>query len=1449
MKANHFIKVFFIALIVGLFLTTGNILIPRAADPSTAYLYAPNEPDTTVTNVSPSPNSHTASLNTTLAITLSGAINEATVTNQSLVVHGGGHGHMDGTITFGSIYYDPSQDFFPGELVQTSVTAGVLDASNLPITPYVWQFRAAAGTGPGTFADSGQNMMIPGISDVELGDVDGDGDLDAVTGQFNQPNSVWLNDGLGNFTNSGQSLGTFATELALGDLDGDGDLDVFQIRANLPKKVWLNNGNGFFTDSGQNLGNAFSRTVDLGDVDGDGDLDAYVGNVNSQPDEVWLNDGLGNFTNSGQSLGNSVAYTVALGDLDGDGDLDAFVGNAQPQPNKVWLNDGSGTFTATSQNMTNASLEDLAIGDLDGDGDLDALIGNYYSPNQVWLNNGLGTFTNSGQSLENFITTAVGLGDFDGDSDLDAYVGNYGDPNVVLLNDGTGIFTPNGQHPVPSASGDFAIGDMDGDGDLDVFVANGSSQPSKIWLNTIPPFAVTFVDPPANSDTAPLAETLSITLSKEISETTVTTQTLFVHGGGHGQMDGAITFGSILYNPLDDFFPGEVVQASVTTGIKDASGSSLPIPYVWQFRAAAGVGPGGFSDSGQTLGLFDSREIALGDLDGDGDLDAFVGSYIPQPNQVWLNDGLGNFTNSGQNLGNGSTEAVALGDLDRDGDLDAFVGNYDGPNNLWLNDGTGTFTDSGQSLGNLDTTAVALGDLDGDGDLDAFEVNWNQPKLVWLNDGSGTFTDSGQNLGTSLSVAIALGDVDEDGDLDAFVGNLGQADKVWLNNGAGIFTDSGQSLGTATCAGVALGDVDGDSDLDAYVVNSAQPSRLWRNNGLGTFTDSGQSLGTTDAAAVVLGDLNGDGDLDAFVVNTVAPNQVWQNNGSGTFTNLGQSLGGSGSRTVALGDLDGDDDLDAFVGYWALEPDKVWLNEVPEIDVTGNGLSITNGDTTPSTSDGTAFGSTPTTGGTVSHIFTIHNTGEGNLSLAGTPAIVLTTGTHFTVTFQPASNLIASGNVITFEITFDPAATGTILDTVTIANNDLNENPYNFAISGIGLNTPPLAGNDTYTTPEDLSLMIAAPGVLGNDTDGDSDPLIAILDDEVSHGTMTLDSDGSFNYTPEANFCGEDSFTYHADDGTDPSGLATVSLSVTCVADVPLANNDSYETNEDTPLTISVPGVLGNDTDGDNDPLTALLDTNVSHGTLSLNSNGSFSYLPDPDYCGLDSFTYHAYDGQAPSNLATVSLTVTCVNDAPFSLAEAYTTTEDTPLLIAAPGVLANDTDVEDDPLNAVLDTGPTNGELSLNSDGGFTYTANANSCGADSFTYHAFDGQAASNLATVALTVTCVNDIPIAVSDLYTTTVDTPLAIAVPGVLANDTDVEGAPLTVTLVLDPLTGTLVLNPDGSFVYTPTLGYTGVVTFTYTASDGVDISEPVTVTIVVQPAPVTEFWLYLPIAIR
>jgi len=206
-----------------------------------------------------------------------------------------------------------------------------------------------------------------------------------------------------------------------------------------------------------------------------------------------------------------------------------------------------------------------------------------------------------------------------------------------------------------------------------------------------------------------------------------------------------------------------------------------------------------------------------------------------------------------------------------------------------------------------------------------------------------------------------------------------------------------------------------------------------------------------------------------------------------------------------------------------------------------------------------------------------------------------------------------------------------------------------FDISSIPPNTPPVAVADAYSGSEDAALVIAAAGILANDTDPENNPLTAIQISNPNHGTVAVNSDGSFTYTPNENYFGTDSFTYKANDGTYDSNTTTVSIDIISVNDVPVAVDDVYATDQDTTLQMAAwAGVLRNDDDPDNrdhttlndQTLTASLLTGVSHGSLTLYSAGWFQYTPEAGFLGIDSFTYRAYDGVDYSDAATVLINV-----------------------------------------------------------------------------------------------------------------------------------------------------------------------------------------------------------------
>jgi VCBS repeat-containing protein len=592
------------------------------------------------------------------------------------------------------------------------------------------------------------------------------------------------------------------------------------------------------------------------------------------------------------------------------------------------------------------------------------------------------------------------------------------------------------------------------------------------------------------------------------------------------------------------------------------------------------------------------------------------------------------------------------------------------------------------------------------------------------------------------------------------------------------------------------------------------------------------------------------------------------------------------------------------------------------------------------------------------------------------------------ITTTPNGTLTLNANG---SFTYTPNAAFTGDDTFTYVANDGTEdsNTATVTITVNPGNAAPVAVADTYSTNED-TLLNATTSVLANDTDADGDTLTAVLKTNTTNGTLTLRPDGTFTYNPRSNFNGTDTFTYAANDGQVESAVATVTINVTAVNDAPVAVADTYSTSLGTALNVDqAMGVLRNDTDVEGNGLTAAVVTPPSNGSLTLNPNGSFTYTPNATFAGTDTFTYNANDGTTNSlTPATVTINVTgeiavriilrtvdsegneisgigpggeftlqaLVQDVsdeprdgvfaaymdilfdndlvtagseitygtsypnvpsgtivqneglidevgaidglqplgggelllfsiPFTAAQlgavtfqseapdilpdhdillfqvddpipvdqvefgsvsldivsgnpptanndAYTTSEDTPLTVpVATGVLSNDINPNPGALTAVLVTGPANGDLTLNTNGSFTYAPDLNFNGTDTFTYRATAGPVSSNVATVTITISAVDDAPVAVNDSYRTDTAEPLVVdAAAGVLANDSDAEGDSLSAELLTNPSNGTLVLNADGSFTYTPTNNAVGRDTFTYRALAGGKTSEPATVTI-------------------
>jgi hypothetical protein len=417
----------------------------------------------------------------------------------------------------------------------------------------------------------------------------------------------------------------------------------------------------------------------------------------------------------------------------------------------------------------------------------------------------------------------------------------------------------------------------------------------------------------------------------------------------------------------------------------------------------------------------------------------------------------------------------------------------------------------------------------------------------------------------------------------------------------------------------------------------------------------------------------------------------------------------------------------------------------------------------------------------------------------------------FTVLTQPTNGTL-SGSAPNLTYTPNPNYFGSDSFTFQVSDGtNTSSATVSITVTPVGGDAP-VANNQSLTTPEDTPLAIT---LTGSDPDGNA--ITFSIVSGPSNGTLS-GSGANVTYTPNANYNGPDSFTFKVNDGSMDSSPATISITVTPVNDAPIANNQSLTYDLDTPKPITL---TGSDVEGS--PLTFTILTNPSNGTLS-GSAPNVIYTPNSGFTGTDTFTFKVNDGELDSSPATITLNLTpLTNFAPVAQDISVTTPEDTPV-----GITLVATDSNGDALTYIITQAPANGTLSVVSGASVTYTPNANYNGPDSFKYKANDGTVDSNEGTVNITVTPVNDVPIANAQSVTTPEDTSIDITLTG-----SDVEGSSLTYAIVTQPTHGVVTLVGNVA-TYTPALNYNGLDSFTFTVNDGTATSIAATVSITVTP---------------
>ncbi len=404
-----------------------------------------------------------------------------------------------------------------------------------------------------------------------------------------------------------------------------------------------------------------------------------------------------------------------------------------------------------------------------------------------------------------------------------------------------------------------------------------------------------------------------------------------------------------------------------------------------------------------------------------------------------------------------------------------------------------------------------------------------------------------------------------------------------------------------------------------------------------------------------------------------------------------------------------------------------------------------------------------------------------------------------------------AGGRITYAPTGDYNGPDSFTYTIADGNGGGATTVVNLTVTPV--NDPPNAVDDTFTVAGASTNNSLA--VRTNDTalPDISETLTITAVSTPAHGTAVITGTGpntALSYTPTTGYAGPDSFTYTLSDGNGASDGATVTITVTPFDSQPVAVADALTVPEDGS---AIANVLANDTGIADAPLTVIITAAPVRGTAVVQADRTILYTPSADYNGADAFSYRVTDVDGDTASAQVTVNVTSVDDDPVAVPDLRAVAEDTSITIA---VLANDTGLGDGSLTVTITTAATNGTATAVAGGAATYVPTADFVGTDTFGYTVRDVNNDVSTTTVTITVTPVNDAPVAVADLASTRIDRAVVIAV---LANDTETDGDVLSVTSVTVPLHGTAEIQPDGAVRYVPATGYTGADRFDYTISDG------------------------------
>ena len=398
----------------------------------------------------------------------------------------------------------------------------------------------------------------------------------------------------------------------------------------------------------------------------------------------------------------------------------------------------------------------------------------------------------------------------------------------------------------------------------------------------------------------------------------------------------------------------------------------------------------------------------------------------------------------------------------------------------------------------------------------------------------------------------------------------------------------------------------------------------------------------------------------------------------------------------------------------------------------------------------------------------------------------------------------------------------------TVSDGEFSDNGKVLIVVESGPNDLPISFGEEFQVLEDNFLQVdAGDGVLENDYDPDGVDISAILNSDPQNGSLSFSEDGSFIYIPNKNFSGQDQFTYRVADILGDAPYVTATINVLPLNDPPIATDDNYLTPLDSEFSINISSLIENDFDPDGDELNVNILSGTESGQLIEKEDGKVTFVPEPGFSGLAKFNYEVSDGEFTSDPANVTIRV---NSPPIATIKRYVVYEDSVLQRDDEfGLISKSTDSELDDLSVVLISEPQHGLLSLSKDGSFDYTPEADYSGFDVFEFALNDGYQNSTPVQCQIYIIDVDDAPVAKDDDFFVLIGQSISIpSDKGVLANDRDIEGNSAEANLVEYLGQGTLNLNADGSFDYTPAEGFSGKDFFKYNSIANGKVSKIATV---------------------